>query len=504
MGFWDWFKPKPPIQPPTQPQPEPVKYCRVSVFAADGSGLAPVTGGTLRFDDPSWPILEAVLEGGRLKFTLPKPAVYGWQVHLTATTEAQDGRWDVILAPDIDVALPSSEPAHAPRRGIVRLSGQSWQDDGGPYYPLGDTLLYALGHWHRGGAKRELVKENLAFLASYSHDYIRILGQVDWAGEEIDPNWPTYDQDLGDLIDCAYDTYGLRTKVTVIGGGAPNPKACAEPVRRVIAAGRQQKAQLLEAVNEQNGSGADAVTIARVLGGLGVPVATGRGNAGISTIKDEGDLAHTSVDCFHTERGLGSTDEPGGAHARQVRQCWDFHHFNRASENGEPPGPASSVATLTDPYQLATFRAASIICGAGAFCLHTGSGVYGRDYLSSAGMRYARLADIPNIDAIMTAVRNADLRLPSGIENWPAFNVGHPVNHIQGEANKLFGCRHDRSFVEVLIGCDGIQTFQATVAVDVAVYHIATGGMVGEHHLSAGQTFQQAGLWAYLLVGETR
>ena len=39
----------------------------------------------------------------------------------------------------------------------------------------------------------------------------------------------------------------------------------------------------------------------------------------------------------------------GGPHARQVRQVWDLKGFSRAVENGEPPGPSSSVATLDDP-----------------------------------------------------------------------------------------------------------------------------------------------------------
>lgn len=447
-----------------------------------------------------WTVAGVPLAFDVLRFTAPAGIEYGARVSLLIrSTGWPDLALEVALAPTLTVTMP---PARRPARtGVVTLQGKSWTDDGGAYYPLGTTLLYGLGHWHRGGALRELVRENLAYLAAHEYDYARMLCQVNWQGQEIDPHWPTFEQDLGALLDCAYDEHGLRVKLTLIGGGAGDVQALAAQVRRVVSAGRLHKIQMIEAVNEGNASTDDAVAMVHALKGLGLPIAVGLGDRGLETTKDAGDLSGATVDILHTERGLGTTSEPGGPHARQVRQCWDFHLFRRASENGEPPGPASSVATLDDPVQLATFRAASIICGAGAFCLHTGSGVYGRTYETAYGTRYARLADISNADAIFRAVRSADRRLPKGIENWQAFNVGHPVVIDSGAVNKLYGAHVGGQFVEMCLGVTGPVVFRAAVAVSVDIINPATGETLASRLLQEGQTVSVDGLWAYLLSG---
>ncbi len=311
--------------------------------------------------------------------------------------------------PDFDVSLKYAHVTQA-RTGLVSFVGRATVDAGGLYYPLGDTLLYALGHWHRGDAG--LVQENAAYIQSFRHDYVRWLGCVNWSND-VNPEWPEYETNAADLIDFLYDVCGLRSKITVTGGGS-NAHLAARRLKPVIASGRQHKIQMIEAVNEQNDSASTAIWIAQYMRDLGVPVATGRGNTGITTIRDEGNAAGASLDCFHTERGLGAASEPGGPHARQIRQGWDFKEFNRPVENGEPPGLTSSVATLDDPFQIAMNRATSIICGAGHYCDHSGHGVYGVDYSSAYGQRYARFVDAPNMSAQMAAVRNADAHLPLG------------------------------------------------------------------------------------------
>jgi hypothetical protein len=492
-------QPQPPELPPVAP-PDARATMDVTIRTPQGVLSGSLIAGEMGRRD--WTVAGVPLAFDVLRFTAPAGIEYGARVSLLIrATGWPDLPLEGSLAPSMDVTMP---PARRPARtGVVTLQGKSWTDDGGAYYPLGTTLLYGLGHWHRGGALRDLVKENLAYLAAHGYDYARLLCQVNWNGQEIDPSWPGYEQELGALIDCAYDEFGLRIKPTLIGGGAGDVQALASQVRRVVSS-RLHKIQMIEAVNEGNASTDDAVAIVHALQGLGLPIAVGLGDQGIETIKDAGDLAGGTVDILHTERGLGSSSEPGGPHARQVRQCWDFHLFARASENGEPPGPASSVATLDDPFQLATFRAASIICGAGAFCLHTGSGVYGKDYDSSAGRRYARLADMPNSDAIFRAVRVADSRLPKGIENWQTFNTNHLVAIDSGEVNKLYGTRNGGLFVEVCLGVTGPVVFRAAEALTVDVINPATGETIATWSPEAGQSARVDGLWAYLLVGHTR
>lgn len=495
----DILRPRP--KPPTPPRPiEPLSMV-VVVYAQDTSG--PISGALIsgEMGRPTWTVVGIPLSFYQLRFTAPPGVSYGQPVslHITATGYA-DLQVEIPFAPDANVLMQRPEPVRPPARtGLVSLVGRAWMDDGGLYYPLGDTLLYALGHWHRG--QRDLVHENLDYIASHGHDYVRILGQVNWSGQEIDPTWPDYEAELGQLIDAIYD-HGLRTKLTLVGGGAGDVRAAAAKVSRVVSL-RREKIQILEAVNEQNGSAGDAILIAQAWRGLGVPVSIGRGNTGVSDIRADGDLAGASVDILHTERGLGSSEEAGGIHARQVRQAIDFRSFTRACENGEPPGPASSVATLDDPEQMAAFRIASILWGAGAFCLHTGHGVYGRNYASSAGYRFARLADSHRSAELMQAVRTADAHLPLGIENWTPSNKDQPIQTREGECNKHYWAHRGKDFVSLPLGCvpPGEVHLTAQQAASVSVYRVDTGETLAQRDMGVGDSLTLRGRWAYLIVG---
>lgn len=436
----------------------------------------------------------------RVIFTVPasEPAPYGATIHYDGD---QTVRHELHNVPDEEGPALAYTPQVIARRGIVRHVGRAWMDDDGLFYPLGETLFYALAHWQQG--KRAQVRRQFDYLSKHGRDHVVILGQVDWTGQEIDPAWPDYGTLLAEVFDCAYLEFGLRVHLVCIGGGSPDVALLIEKITRVVTP-RKHMVQCLESVNEQTSSGANAIRLARAFRPLGVPVSTGRGNAGISTIRAEGDAADATVDVLHTERGKGDDTEPGGEHARQVRQCYDFIHFARPCIDREGPGPASSVATLDDPYQIATKRVGSAVCGAGAWVDHTGSGVFGKTYLSSAGMRYENLEDVPRMHEIQDATRNACVHLPLGIENWQTFNTNHPLAHVDGRANKLYGCKRDRQFVEVLIGCEGLQTFQASHALVVDIYNIATAESLGHFELGAGEKRTVSGLWAYVIVGETR
>jgi hypothetical protein len=407
--------------------------------------------------------------------------------------------------PEVSMALEYAATAAKRRSGIVRFAGRAWIDDGGPYYPLGDTILYALGHWHRGGQKRDLLKENARLLQDAGHDYVRWLGGVNWQNDmDINPDWAEYIDDASGLLDFLYNECGLRSKVTVTGGGI-DARAASEKLKRVIGAGRHHMIQVVESVNEQNDSSANAIWIAQSMRELGVPTSTGRGNAGGDAIRNDGNIAGSSVDILHTERGLGDRNEPGGEHARQVRQCWDFKDFGRPSENGEPPGPTSSGNTLDDPFQIALFRAGSIICGAGAYCAHNGSGVYGSDYASPYGFRYANFAAAPGMREQLQAVRNADALLPLGVENWQKFNGGYGgpliVDLGNGECNKIYGSRAGGAFAQVVIGCRGVSALKAKQPCHLLVYNPATGSAVFDGHLNADQNAPVPAMWGYVLVG---
>ena len=116
------------------------------------------------------------------------------------------------------------EPLKRVRTGRVRVEGRSFVDDSGEFFPLGATLFWALHGWAND---RERLLKNLAFLSG-KVDYVRILCQVDWSDKGIvigqdQPGW-----DPKGFIETAYRQFGLRTELTIIGGGgAFNPMALA-------------------------------------------------------------------------------------------------------------------------------------------------------------------------------------------------------------------------------------------------------------------------------------
>lgn len=404
-----------------------------------------------------------------------------------------------------------AKPIFKGRTGRVTRIGNSYSDDGGLFNPLGDTMLYALGHWMRGGPFRELVQENVEFIASYGHEHIRFCCELPWAGNETDPSRPDFESQLADMLDWL-GSRGIRSHITITGGGG-NSRLAAQKLRNVLV-GREHLVLLGESVNELNDSAANAIWIAQFLKQLGILVSVGRGNSGIVGIKADGVVAGADIDDLHTERGLGDPSDPGGPAARQVRQCWDFASLrqNAMKLDGEGPGPTSSGAVLDDPFYLALRRFANVACGAEAQTCHFGAGVYGmlspsgpNGYQSSYGYRHAHFKDIPNIDRIMRGLRNADFHIPKGVANWRAFNT-HPEMPwkpvTDGQCSKINGSRTGRDFVETIIGSiTGPFAIRAEQAVNSKIVNPETKEVLFDGHASQGQVVTLQGLQGYGIVG---
>ena len=139
----------------------------------------------------------------------------------------------------------------------------------------GSAFSYFTALW-RCRHDRARLESDLAFLSSQGFNYYRMLSMVgwnaSWEGLEIAPvaftshdgvrveAWPDYWQQLGELIDLAYDRYGMRTQITIFADAQlmPRREDRIEHMRRLLAevvAGREDKIILLEVANEgwQNG-----------------------------------------------------------------------------------------------------------------------------------------------------------------------------------------------------------------------------------------------------------
>lgn len=399
---------------------------------------------------------------------------------------------------DIFPFKPAS-PTTSARRGLVRLAGRMLVDDDGPFNPLGVTMFYAIGRAHNG--EQDRVKSNLQYARKFSYDFVRILCQVApnglWSECPIDPMWPTFSAELADMIDSAYDC-GLRTKLTVIGGGDPDPVSTSRKVANVVI-GRQHKVLLLEPINEHNGDPDDAARMVPILQSTGCLVVPGFGDIapgwGIEDIKALTERSGADGCAYHTSRSDGDNG------ARQVRQCWDFKDFgSRMADDGEGPGPGASVADFPDPFKNATKAAANMICGASLRCAHTGDGVYGKSYQGPTGPRYANLSDRPNAELFFSSVRHSNDHLPPEIANWQKYNVGFPVEIASGTVNKMYGAKSgDRAF-QIPIGCETAVVMRATKPVSLKLWNPATGESAGEYRLAVGQSCRpDVQLWAYVM-----
>jgi hypothetical protein len=155
----------------------------------------------------------------------------------------------VVVLGDFANELNAAQPS-GPRTGRVRVEGHSLTDDNGQFLGLGVSYFTAL--W-RCKHDRERLESDLAFLARQGFNYYRMLSMVGyhpaWEGREIAPvsfankdgkrvgAWPDYWEQLRQLIDLAYDRYGLRVQITIFADAQlmPQKEARIEHMRKLLA-----------------------------------------------------------------------------------------------------------------------------------------------------------------------------------------------------------------------------------------------------------------------------
>lgn len=417
------------------------------------------------------------------------------------------------------VQPPTALVPKGTRLGLVRASGRMFTDDTGLFRPFGATLFWALRGWKY---ERDRVKQNLDWLDDHGVNYVRILSQVGWPGNEIDPVWPDYVAQLADFLDTAYNTFGMRTEITCVGGGGNFSPL--DLVRKVVAAvkGREHTVMHLEIANEYfatfNNVDAmrDMATILhQQLPNLLAPSSPGGGNEiELSALMATGPYTMATV---HKQRQEGDRDW------RFVRQNWDYKDKPWPVSNNEPKGPLSSVSPCSDPLRLAMDRAVGIMCGVGAYVLHNGNGIYGvPNDNAGGGHRNANVWELDNVDAIYDAVAHVDSLIPTGVENWSNANDGwmapNPVHPLpvpveqfweigRGDhgVNKNYAAVNGSTFVCMPCGVLNYVELRARQPCSVAAYNPVTRQLVETRGLAAGEVWKLAGdagaNTAYVIVG---
>ncbi len=435
--------------------------------------------------------------------------------------------WDLSLS-DPPPPLP------APRTGVVHLDGHALQDDQGPFLGLGASYFQAL---RRTKFDRARLRSDLDFLARRGFNYIRVLSMVGWneawAGKEIAPvafqnragqsvqAWPDYWQQFRDMVDIAYDEFGLRTEITVFADAQlmPDKAARVQHMQTMLdnLQGRESKVMMLEVANEswQNGfAGAQGVADVREFGQyLGqrtaLPIALSSpddtSNAGIEQMY-QGSAADIATVHFSRDRG---TVEGGWL---PVRDTWRVNALNGVPpvSSNEPIGPGASVTSETDPIKLVSAAAYAWMSGLPMYVYHTDAGVFGATRFEDkpAANDYRHLASI----------------LPGDIGNWPQVTEGDApfapfITYCNGQANVPWtavpgatngALRHlsrvrDREFYTLPIGIlsDGVE-LEPRQNMTLQAFNPLTGEVLYEATPSAGQRFTLAqGPQAYIIRGTT-
>jgi hypothetical protein len=316
-------------------------------------------------------------------------------------------------------------------KGRVRLDGHTLTDDGGHFLGVGVSYFSAL--W-RCKYDRARLESDFEFLARQGFNYYRMLSMVGyypaWDGREIAPvsfasregkrvdAWPDYWQQLCELVDLAYDRYGMRTEITIFADAQLMP----QKQRRIdhmhklleITRGREHKIIMLEVANEawQNGfpdeqGVLDLREFAEYLNNrTEIPIAI-TSNHGLSDLEDTtafdqlyaGGIADLAT--WHFSRARRTDDG-----WKPVYDCWelsDRRGFPPVCSN-EPIGPGSSVDSEAEPIRLVMAAAFAYSAKLPMYVFHSEAGVFGK----------TRFEDTPAIDRF----RQLQRLLPRDLPNW--------------------------------------------------------------------------------------
>ncbi|MEW6161124.1 MAG: hypothetical protein AB1813_27155 [Verrucomicrobiota bacterium] len=425
--------------------------------------------------------------------------------------------------------MAPSKDLERPRSGPVRVMDHGLVDNGGPFLGLGVSYFTAL--WRHRQA-RERLESDLQFLSKQGFNYCRMLSMVGWyaawEGLEIAPvaftnrqgrrieAWPDYWTQLAQLVDLAYDRYGLRMQITIFADAQLMPHkhdriAHMQRLLSEVVRGREEKIILLEVANEawQNGfpgeqGVADLREFTKFLAErTDVPVAT------TSNHEDEFAkiYAHSSADIatWHFSRDRRTDDG-----WKPVYDCWEFAEragFPPVSSN-EPIGPGSSVSAESSAIRLVMAAAFAYAARAPMYVFHSEAGVFGK----------TRFEETTAVNAYQALIGI----LPPDLPNWQrndgrqseapftVFAQGNPNRYWPELPNSRDGCvrnigsRKDDQFLCVPIGIrEGGLQIEARADLQFDVFDPLTGKLMASNKMNrGGKITLERGPGALILKGQ--
>lgn len=412
--------------------------------------------------------------------------------------------------------------------GRVRLVDHCLADSAGPFLGLGVSYFTAL--W-RCKHERARLHSDLAFLAGQGFRYLRMLSMVGWyeawKGLEIAPisyrgrdgrlvqAWPDYWKQVRDLVDIAFDRYGLRTQITHFADAQlmpekPNRIAHMDRMLSEVVAGREQKVILLEVANEawQNGFPgseglADLREFTRYLADrTDVLVATTSNHE--RPFRELYEKSAADIATWHFSRDRAAEDG-----WKPVHDCWDYGEVPGCPpvSSNEPIGPGSSVSSESDPVKLITAAAFAFAARLPMYVFHSEAGVFGK----------ASFEETPAIRGFRPILS----LLPRDLPNWRRHDSRGPdalfTLHAGGVPDRTWpdipnaedGCvrmavsRKDERFLGIPIGIRrGGLLVTARANVQFRVCHPVTARTEMRFRLRTGEQCRiPAGAGAWILFG---
>jgi hypothetical protein len=420
----------------------------------------------------------------------------------------------------------TGDPPSGMRGGLVRLEGNAFVDDGGPFLARTATMMWAAWAYKND---RPRLEENLAHLSTHGYHAIRALGVVGdpaardyWDGREIDKSWPDYAEVIAGLTDLAWDTYGLRIEWTLIGDGQITVPTLEEREALIdtflaMSVGREEKILHFELANEswQNGFDGDE--------------GTAQLRALTASMRDRTDILvaasapPSSLDCagiaafyeppvadlatIHFDRDVGQAD----GQWRPVWQPWTYAScgLSTVATNNEPIGPGASVNTEDDPERLAAAAAATWVSGLPHYVFHSHAGVRGDEDLWTA----------PGLDALA----HFDADLPADLPAWTRREASDPAGPLavfvevdgqpmadatwpdvpgaQSGVVAALGAESGSEFVVLLVGVLDHVIVEARGPLSFEVRRALDGALQDSHRLAAGERVSLGGAGALVVRG---
>ena len=406
----------------------------------------------------------------------------------------------------------------AMRTGRVALNDHALRDDGGEFLGLGASYFPAL---HRTKHDRARFRADLKVLADRGFNYVRTFSMVGWypawKGKEIAPvaftskdgtsvpAWDDFWRQIADMIDIAFDDFGVRTQLTIFADAqlmADKADRIAH-LDKVLATikGREEKVILLEVANEawQNGfPGEEGVADLREFGKhladrTGVLVALSAteqvDNAALERmyIGSNADIATE-----HFERDIRGVERDWFC-VRDVFRVNSIDGLPPVSHN-EPIGPGSSVAEQREPVKIVAAAAYAWMSGLPMYCYHPSAGIFGDG-------RFEEMPAVGDFRAVLKI-------LPGDIANWRrtegdadfapfvTFTDGKPnrpwteAAGAKSGALRHLSCVKGDAFITLPIAIlpGGVQ-LEARRGLKFDVLHPLTGGIAQTETLAAGERF---------------